>query len=111
MKGENQSLKFSHQKEICDLQRQLKYSGQVVKRLQHESSKESNHISRLQEEIWNINKMMMEERACEQRLIKARSVEEIERLDRDKVDLERKLKDARTALDCYSERLKNKVKR
>ena len=55
---------------------------------------------------------MIEERVCEQRMLKARSMDEIERLrdlDRDKLNVERKLNDARMAMDGYSERLKNKV--
>jgi hypothetical protein len=53
--------------------------------------------------------MMKEERVYEQRMIRAQSIEEIRELDRDKVDLERKLNDVRTALDGYSDRLKTKV--
>ena len=59
-----------------------------------------------------MSKMMIEERVCEQRMLKARSMDEIERLrdlDRDKLNVERKLNDARMAMDGYSERLKNKV--
>ena len=52
---------------------------------------------------------MKEERVYEQRMIRAQSIEEIRDLDRDKVDLERKLNDVRTALDGYSDRLKTKV--
>lgn len=58
--------------------------------------------------------MNLEERMCEQRMLKARSIDGIERLrdlDRDKLDLERKLNDARTAIDGYSEKLKNKVRK
>ena len=61
-----------------------------------------------------MSKMNLEERMCEQRMLKARSIDGIERLrdlDRDKLDLERKLNDARTAIDGYSEKLKNKVRK
>lgn len=112
LKGQNESLNFSYQREISELQRKLECSSHVIKSLERESSKESRHISHLQEEILNMSKMMMEERVCEQRMLKARSMDEIERLrdlDRDKLNLERKLNDARTAMDGYSERLKNKV--
>ncbi len=42
----------------------LEYSNEVITRLQHESSRESNHITHLKEEMSNISKMMMELRAC-----------------------------------------------
>ncbi len=112
LEDENQSLKSNHQKEISDIQRKLEYSNEVITRLQHESSRESNHITHLKEEISNISKMMMEGRVCEQRLLRARSIEEIEKLkdlDREKVDLQQKLNDARMALNGYSERLNDKV--
>ncbi|CAB4004353.1 Hypothetical predicted protein [Paramuricea clavata] len=109
LKDENQSLKSNHQREISDFQRKLEYSSEVITRLQHESSRESSHVSRLKEEISNISKVMKDERVYEQRMIRARSIEEIRDLDRDKVDLERKLNDVRTALDGYSDRLKTKM--
>ena len=112
LKNENVWLKSSNHKEIGDLQRKLEYSSGAITRLQNESSKESSYITHLKEEISNISKMMMEERVCEQRMLRARSIEEIDRLrdlDRGKVDLEQKLNDVRTALHEYSERLKEKV--
>ena len=55
---------------------------------------------------------MIEERVCEQRMIRARSIEEIEKLwdlDKEKINLQRKLNEVKTALDGYSERLEHKV--
>ena len=112
LKDENHWLKCSSQKEINDLQRKLEYSSEVITRLQNESSKETSYIAHLKEQISNISKVTMEERVCEQRLLKARSIEEIDKLrdlDREKVNLERKLNEAKTALHGYSERLREKV--
>ncbi|XP_028410935.1 golgin subfamily A member 6-like protein 22 [Dendronephthya gigantea] len=112
LKNENIMLKTSHQRDISVLQQKLEYSNQIISRLQDEFSTESSQISRLREEISNINRKMIEERVCEQRMIRARSIEEIEKLrdlDREKIDLQRKLNEVKTALDGYSERLKNKL--
>ena len=57
----------------------LECSGLVIKSLERESSKESNHVSHLQKEILNMSKMMIEERVCEQHMLKARSMNETER--------------------------------
>ena len=112
LKDENHWLKCGSQKEISDLQRKLKYSSEVITRLQTESRKETSYITHLKGQISNISKVMMEERVCEQRLLKARSIEEIDKLrdlDREKVNLETKLNEAKTALHGYSERLREKM--
>ena len=101
-----------HQLEMKELREKLEHSGNVIARLQSASA-ESDTVGRLQEEISAISKLVMEERLNDRRMIRARSAEEMEKLrelDREKDELERKLRDARIALDGYSERLKNKVR-
>lgn len=101
-----------HQSEIKELREKLEHSGSVIARLQHAST-ESSAVGRLQEEISMIGKMVMEERLNDQRMIRARSVEEMETfkdLEREKGELGRKLQDVKVAMDGYSERLRNKVR-
>ena len=111
LQNEFRSFKSSRQSEIKELQAKLECSGKVIERLQN-ASVGSDMVTRLQDEISVISKLIVEDRLNEQKMIRARSIEEVNKfheLDREKSELEKKLQEAKYALDGYSSRLRQNV--